>query len=58
MDAETAKLVLDALDALALALTNHDHEWTEAERSGYEQAIDALLTIRAEAAGKTLALSR
>ena len=30
--------ILDALDALALALTDHGHEWTERERSLYETA--------------------
>jgi hypothetical protein len=36
------KPILDALDALALALTNHGHEWTDRERELYEDAIDRL----------------
>jgi hypothetical protein len=30
-----------ALDALGLALANHDHQWTDAERDLYERAIAA-----------------
>ena len=36
---ETAK---KALDALALALAEHKHVWTDEERSTYEQAIALL----------------
>lgn len=31
--------VLSALDALALALTDHNHVWTERERQLYERAV-------------------
>ncbi len=31
----------DALDVLALALTNHNHKWTNTERKLYEQATKA-----------------
>jgi hypothetical protein len=33
------KLILKALDALALALTEHHHQWTYEQRSLYEQAV-------------------
>ncbi|MCC6789340.1 MAG: hypothetical protein IT547_16025 [Hyphomonadaceae bacterium] len=33
---------IEALDALALALAEHDHCWTEQERQQYERAIAAL----------------
>ena len=36
------KEIVNALDALALALTNHDHQWTDEERSLYEKAISIL----------------
>ncbi len=36
------ELVVKALDALALALTNHNHEWTNNERKLYEKAIKAI----------------
>src|SRR4029077_20109254 len=32
-------LILEALDALALALTEHEHQWTYEQRSLYEQAV-------------------
>ena len=31
--------VINALDALALALTDHDHVWTDRERQLYERAV-------------------
>lgn len=34
--------LLDALDALALALVEHGHVWTDRERSLYETAFDYL----------------
>jgi hypothetical protein len=34
--------ITDALDALALALAAHGHEWTERERQLYETAISYL----------------
>ena len=37
------QVIIRALDALALALTNHKHQWTEWERKLYEKAI-AILT--------------
>jgi len=33
------KKVLETLDQLALALTNHNHTWTIEERQNYEQSI-------------------
>lgn len=32
--------IVEALDALALALADHDHHWSDRERSLYETAID------------------
>ena len=34
--------IRDALDALALALADHDHAWTERERQLYETALSYL----------------
>lgn len=31
--------LFEALDALALALSDHQHQWTERERSLYETAV-------------------
>lgn len=36
-----ASICLQALDALALALAEHHHVWTDEERTLYEQAIAA-----------------
>lgn len=36
---EDAALVLGALDSMAVALTDHGHDWTEGERTIYEQAV-------------------
>jgi hypothetical protein len=36
------QIVLDALDTLALALTSHDHKWTDRERQFYEAAVERL----------------
>ena len=33
------KLIVDALDALGLALANHGHVWSDRERQLYEDAI-------------------
>ncbi len=33
------ELACKALDVLALALTNHNHKWTNIERKLYEKAI-------------------
>lgn len=38
---EPANPILAALDALASALVDHGHEWTEKERILYEQAVFA-----------------
>lgn len=35
-------LILGALDTLAVALTNHDHTFSEGERAIYEQARELL----------------
>lgn len=34
-------VVLEALDALALALAGHNHQWTPRERDLYEKAVDS-----------------
>ncbi len=39
MNTENRKLVLGALDSLAVALADHEHEWTVGERAIYEEAI-------------------
>lgn len=39
---EDAQLILGALDTLGTALTKHDHEWTDGERTIYEQAVELL----------------
>ncbi len=36
------RVILDALDALGLALADHDHMWTHRERRLYERAISFL----------------
>lgn len=36
------KQILAALDLLALALVDHDHQWTYEERRHYEEAVAAL----------------
>ena len=35
---EDAMLVLGALDSLAVALSEHNHKWSDGERTIYEQA--------------------
>jgi hypothetical protein len=40
-------LVLGALDSLGVALTNHNHQWTDGERAIYEEAA-GILTSRAD----------
>ncbi len=37
------QIIVKALDKLALALTNHNHQWADEERKSYEKAI-AILT--------------
>ena len=39
-------MVKKALDALALALTGHNHKWTKEERELYELAIKELSKIK------------
>ena len=39
---EQLPLVLGALDSCAVALADHDHHWTEGERTIYEQAVEML----------------
>jgi hypothetical protein len=39
---EQAELVRNTLDALALALTAHEHRWTPDERRGFEQSYKAV----------------
>lgn len=39
LSAQDFSLVLGALDSLAVALVDHDHEWTVGEREIYEQAV-------------------
>ena len=36
---EDRDLIAGALDGLAVALSTHDHEWTEGERAIYEEAL-------------------
>jgi hypothetical protein len=36
------QMILGALDSLGVALTNHDHQWTEGERTIYEMSVEAL----------------
>lgn len=36
------KPIVDALDALALALTDHGHQWTNEQRALYDNAIERL----------------
>ena len=42
MSLEERNLVIGALDSLAVALTDHSHQWTEGEREIYEQAVAAV----------------
>ena len=37
------RIIIKALDKLALALAEHNHQWTDRERKLYEKAI-AILT--------------
>ena len=45
MSKTQAQKVLDALDALAIVLTNQGHIWSDKERSLYEVATSLLSTI-------------
>lgn len=51
MNKDEKDKILKALDALALALTEHDHEWTEEESQLYVQAI-AILKRPAKSKGQ------
>ncbi len=42
LTSEERASVRDALDMLALALTDAGHVWTDGERSAYERAIEIL----------------
>lgn len=44
MDKEDKKKILDALDMLALTLTEYNHQWTDEQRRRYDEAT-ALLEI-------------
>jgi hypothetical protein len=50
--------VLDALDALALALTTHGHVWTSGERQLYEDAVAALSDAEGDYTGSGLSASQ
>ncbi|XUX01019.1 MAG: hypothetical protein TUN42_03240 [Dehalogenimonas sp.] len=43
MSEQQKSLVIDALNALGVALADHGHQWTNDERELYEKAV-ALLT--------------
>ena len=43
MDKKKLQIIIEALNVLALALTDHSHQWTAKERELYEKAI-AILT--------------
>jgi hypothetical protein len=40
---KNTQIIIRALDKLALALTDHEHQWTDEERRLYERAM-AILT--------------
>lgn len=44
MKEKDRKRILDALDMLAIALTEYSHQWTEEQHSLYEQAVAILET--------------
>ena len=39
------QVIIRALDTLALALTEHHHQWTDTERGLYEEAIYIIPTL-------------
>lgn len=39
---ESASLIAGALDSLGVALTNHNHQWSDGERAIYEEARSLL----------------
>lgn len=42
---DEASKILGALDTLGAALSEHDHQWTDGERTIYEQSLDILQRI-------------
>jgi len=42
MNKTQQQIIVKALDKLALALSDHEHQWTTEERSLYEKAIASL----------------
>ena len=42
-----AGVILNALDRLALALADHEHDWTAEERRAYERVVALCLSRRA-----------
>lgn len=42
MEKDKLEIVIQALDALALALVDHKHQWTDKERRLYERAKSIL----------------
>lgn len=46
-------IAIKALDALGLALTSHDHQWTKRERELYERAISFLTSLSRRDAGSS-----
>ena len=39
---ENDSMILGALNSLAVALADHDHQWTDGERAIYEEAVKLL----------------
>ena len=42
MEKNKLKIIIEALSMLALALTDHKHQWTAKERKLYERAMAIL----------------
>lgn len=42
MEDKDRKKILDALDMLAIALTEYNHQWTEEQHRLYDQAVAIL----------------
>lgn len=40
------KAVINALNLLGVALTEHDHQWTNEERGAYEKAMRILSKVK------------
>ena len=49
MTEEERNLITGALDSLACALADHDHEWTDGERTIYEMAVECVRGPQEEA---------